>query len=288
MRTLADIDAKIASEIESQIHMVQNGAQAPGQAVSAITEMLGEKSRDRALTIVRTELACVYAISAQQQLEKEAKHVPGLQKQWRRSGNLHSCVHHNAIDGQVQPVDKPFEVIGKDGKLTLMMHPHDPAAPACEVIDCGCVAIPFKKDWKVLHPGKMPYSALELQQLKAASGLNGSPLEKSQATEQLFTAEGSDWLRWDRLRMAEDMLGSARNGNTDAAEDAKKLLDICSRQFGDYLNVRAKCYRYLGELALLAGDENKAIEQWLMALKADKKVGVKRQLQALEKKMLLR
>lgn len=288
MRTLADIDAKIASKIESQICLVLNGAQAPGQAVSAITEMLGEKSRDRALTIVRTELACIHAVAAQQRMEQAAQHVPGLQKQWRRSGNLHSCDHHNAIDGQLQPVDKPFEVIGKDGKLTLMMHPHDPAAPACEVINCGCESRPWKADWKMQHPGKKPFSELEFQQLKAASGLNGSPLEKSQATEQLFTAEGSDWLRWDRLRMAEDILGSARNGNTGAAEDAKKLLDICSRQFGDYLNVRAKCYRYLGELALLAGDENKAIEQWLMALKADKNVGVKRQLQALEKKMLLR
>lgn len=149
MRTLADVDAKVASKIKSQIYLVLNGAQAPGQAVSVITEILGEKSRDRALTIVRTELACIHAVAAQQRMEMAAQHVPGMSKLWRKSGNMHSCTNHDAIDGQVQPVGKPFELIGKNGKPLLMMHPHEPNAPDDEVIDCGCVALPHMESWVV-------------------------------------------------------------------------------------------------------------------------------------------
>ncbi len=151
MRFLKGIDAQTASKINYQLELVLSGAQAPGQAVSAITEMLGEESRDRAIIIVRTNLACVHAVAAQQRMEQAAQHVPGMSKMWRKSGNIHSCANHDAIDGQVQPVGKPFELIGKNGKPLLMMHPHDPNAPDAEVIDCGCVALPHMESWAA-HP----------------------------------------------------------------------------------------------------------------------------------------
>lgn len=161
---IQDVSAQAAAKIKSQLGLVLIGAQSPGEAVSTITDVLGEESRERAITITRTELGRVHAVAAQQRMEQAAEHVPGLQKQWRRSGKIHSRENHDAIDGQIQPVNKPFALVAKkDGLPLFMMHPHDPAAPAGEVINCGCVAIPFKNDWKVLNPGKMPYSALELQ-----------------------------------------------------------------------------------------------------------------------------
>lgn len=162
---IQDVGRQAISKINSQLGQVLIGAQSPGQAVSSITSILAEESRERAITITRTELGRVHAVAAQQRMEQAAKHVPGLGKQWRRSGKIHSRDNHDAIDGQVQPVAKPFALVAKkDGLPLLMMHPHDPAAPAGEVINCGCVAIPHMTNWKMLNPGKQPFSKLELQQ----------------------------------------------------------------------------------------------------------------------------
>lgn len=161
---IQDVGRQAISKINSQLGQVLIGAQSPGQAVSSITSILGEESRERAITITRTELGRVHAVAAQQRMEQAAKHVPGMGKQWRRSGKIHSRENHDAIDGQIQPIAKPFALVKKDGLPLFMMHPHDPAAPAGEVINCGCVSIPHMTDWKMLNPGRMPFSKLELQQ----------------------------------------------------------------------------------------------------------------------------
>lgn len=161
---IRDAEAQARDKIKSQLGLVMVGAQTPGEAVGNITTILGEETRDRAITITRTSLSSVHAEAAQQRMEQAAKRVPGLRKLWRRSGKIHSRENHDAIDGQVQPVDKPFALVAKkDGLPLLMMHPHDPTAPAGEVINCGCISVPHMVSWKLLTPGKAPYSALELQ-----------------------------------------------------------------------------------------------------------------------------
>lgn len=168
---IKDVGTVAISKINSQLGLVLIGAQSPGEAVGTITTILGEESRDRAITITRTGLGSVHAAATQQRMEQAAKLVDGLGKQWRRSGKLHSRANHDAIDGQIQSVDKPFALMAmKDGAALFMMHPHDPTAPAGEVINCGCISIPHMTSWKMLNPGKAPYSQLELQHnpLKAA------------------------------------------------------------------------------------------------------------------------
>jgi hypothetical protein len=160
---IQDVGAQAISRINAQLGLVMIGAESPGEAVSTITDILGEESRERAITIMRTELGRVHAVAAQQRMEQAAKYVPGMGKQWRRSGKIHSRENHDAIDGQIQLVEKPFALVAKDGTDLFMMHPHDPTAPAGEVINCGCVSIPHMTSWKVLNPGRMPYSQLELQ-----------------------------------------------------------------------------------------------------------------------------
>jgi hypothetical protein len=44
-----------------------------------------------------------------------------------------------------------------------LMHPRDPAAPAAETINCGCESLPYMESWKVVHPGRKPFSEQELQ-----------------------------------------------------------------------------------------------------------------------------
>lgn len=149
---IKDIGRAATAKINAQLGMVLIGAQSPGDTVGSITMILGEESRDRAITITRTELGRVHAVAAQQRMEQAAKRVPGLGKQWRRSGKLHSRANHDAVDGQVQPVLNPFQLATKNGEPLLMMHPHDPTAPAGEVINCGCIAIPHMRNWKMLNP----------------------------------------------------------------------------------------------------------------------------------------
>ncbi len=83
--------------------------------------------------------------------------LPGLQKQWRRSGKIHSRTSHDRADGQVRPVDKPFDVAG-----VQLRFPRDPLGPAKETINCGCTSLPFMATWEVTTPGRQPFTPAEL------------------------------------------------------------------------------------------------------------------------------
>ncbi|MCF3960267.1 phage minor head protein [Streptomyces fuscigenes] len=56
-----------------------------------------------------------------------------LVKQWRTRGDTRVRHTHDAVDGQLQLLDDPFNVGGVD-----MMQPGDPTAPASLVVNCRC------------------------------------------------------------------------------------------------------------------------------------------------------
>lgn len=147
---IKDIGLAAANRINSELGLVVIGAQTPSEAVTAVTGILGETSRARAIGIVRTELGRAYSTAAQARMEQAARFVKGLQKKWRRSGKLHPRPHHDAADGQVQDVDKPFLLKGGAVKL---MFPRDPRAAAGETINCGCLSVPFKASWADARAG---------------------------------------------------------------------------------------------------------------------------------------
>lgn len=155
---IKDVGLDAANRINAELGLVVIGAQSPGDAVTSATQILGEHSRARATTIVRTELARAFEVAASEKLVQTAAQVPGMKKQWRRSGKLHPRLHHYLADGQVREIGEPF-VLKPFGKAPVrLMFPHDPAAPASEVINCGCVSLPWKADWKVAQPGRAPES----------------------------------------------------------------------------------------------------------------------------------
>lgn len=153
---IRDIGLEARNRIFIDLGLVTIGAIAPGEAVTRVTKVLGETSRLRATTIVRTELGRAFSTAAQARMKQAAKLVPGLQKQWRRSGKLHPRLHHDIIDGQIRDVDKPFDLTPFGKPKVQLMFPRDPAAPAGETINCGCESIPYKASWKVLNPGREP------------------------------------------------------------------------------------------------------------------------------------
>lgn len=156
---IKDVGIQAANKINTELGLVVLGAQPPATAVARVTAILGETSRARAITIVRTELSRVYGTASQERLMQAAGVVPGLKKQWRRSGKVHSRIYHDLADGQVVDADKPFKL----GNGLRLMFPHDPAAPAGETINCGCTALPWKADWEVATPGRRRYTELEMQ-----------------------------------------------------------------------------------------------------------------------------
>lgn len=150
---IKDVGAQAINRINTQLGLVVLGAQPPTAAVSGVKRILGDTSRMRAITITRTELSRVYSTAAHERLLQQAESVPGLKKQWRKSGKLHPRHTHRVADGQVQDVSQPFKVGG-----VAMMYPHDPKAPAAETINCGCTMLPWMASWgdAMKTPGRTP------------------------------------------------------------------------------------------------------------------------------------
>lgn len=170
---IKDIGLTTANKINSQLGLVIIGAQSPGDAIAATKEAL-KVSRSRAITIVRTEIGRVFSDATQKRQEQAAEVVPGLKKQWRRSGKVHSRFHHDAADGQIVDVDKPFRLQPLKGPAVYLMHPRDPNAPAAETINCGCDSIPYMENWDVANKKKKPFTQDELARSRNKRELENS------------------------------------------------------------------------------------------------------------------
>lgn len=155
---IKDVSAQVATQINDQLGRTMLGLQTPWEAAEQVSGLVREGGMRRANTIVRTQLGQAYSTAAQARQEQAAEVVPGMQKQWRRSGKLHSRYEHDAIDGQVRDVDKPFDL--PNG--VQLMHPRDPAGPLAEIINCGCTALPFMAHWPKSVPGGQRFTAEEV------------------------------------------------------------------------------------------------------------------------------
>lgn len=128
-----------ANAINTELGLTMMGAKTPFEAAQQISKILTEATTDRAARIVRTELARAYSAAAQARLGELATQVPGMKKRWVKSGKTFPRQHHAIIHGQIRRWDEPYLL--KGGKVKLM-YPHDPAAPASETINCGCLSVP--------------------------------------------------------------------------------------------------------------------------------------------------
>jgi hypothetical protein len=157
------VTADAAAKIGQQLGLVTIGGVTPFQAIKAVQAILGADSTKRATGIVNTEVSRAFAVAGKERLVQAMPLVPGLGKQWRRSGKVHSRWNHDLMDGIVVDADKPFKVPNPGGGFDMMQCPHDPSAPVEQVIHCGCVALPWLKTWQVMTPGAKPFTQRELQ-----------------------------------------------------------------------------------------------------------------------------
>lgn len=124
-----NVSIEAMGKIRQQIGLVTIGGITPFEAMRAIQQQLGNDTPQRATTIVRTEVSRAFAVASEQRLVQAAGLVPGLQKQWRRSGKIHSRWTHDLMDGQIVDADKSFKVPSAGGGFDMMKCPHDPKAP---------------------------------------------------------------------------------------------------------------------------------------------------------------
>ncbi|MFZ4701866.1 MAG: phage minor head protein [Candidatus Methylumidiphilus sp.] len=160
------------NRVQTELALTIIGSQNPTDTIRRVQEIMGGIAKTRAVAIVRTELGRAYGVAAQARAEQAVEHVPGLQKQWRRSGKIHSRRSHDLTDGQIRPVDQPFIIgtghvtPGKEPPGPRLMHPHDPKGPVSEVVNCGCIALPYLEEWKdqglLQTPGKKAFSEQEI------------------------------------------------------------------------------------------------------------------------------
>ena len=161
---LRDVGTEALRKIGTELGLVTIGGKSPFDAIKMVQKILGNDAPQRAAAIVRTEVSRAFAVASNERLAQAQKLVPGMGKQWRRSGKLHSRWNHDLIDGQVVGAKEPFKVPNPGGGVDLMQCPHDPRAPIEQVIHCGCISLPWMKEWDVATPGAKPFTKLELQQ----------------------------------------------------------------------------------------------------------------------------
>ena len=103
-------------------------------------------------------------------MERAAQELPGLRKQWRRSGALHARITHDHADGQVRPVDEKFMVGGEE-----LDFPRDPAGSAGNTINCGCQSLPWMAHWDVRQGGRQPFTDEEIARDRRRTDLQRYP-----------------------------------------------------------------------------------------------------------------
>ncbi len=103
-------------------------------------------------------------------MAQAAEALPGLRKQWRRSGALKARVTHDLADSQIRPVDEPFEVGGE-----TLTFPRGPAGSPGNTINRGCQSLPWMESWEVRDPGRRAFADEEIARDPRRAGLEGPP-----------------------------------------------------------------------------------------------------------------
>lgn len=136
---LANVPDEVHAEIMDSIQQGLDAGETRRQLMARIASKWDEIGTGRAETIANTETAAAFNFAR----DKAMREAGVTHKRW-----LHSMSPlikeprptHLEADGQIRPIDKPFNIGG-----VKMMMPGDESAPADEVINCHCVAIPVEK-----------------------------------------------------------------------------------------------------------------------------------------------
>lgn len=154
---IKDISVVAGSKIRGELGLAMIGNQTIHETINKVASHLGESSISRATTIVRDNLASAWAMASNERAQQAADAGVEMDKIWRRSGKIHSRLAHDLADGRRVPINEAFVINGHQ-----LRYPHDPKAPASEIINCGCICLYRPRDIAGTLPDKRPFTAQEL------------------------------------------------------------------------------------------------------------------------------
>lgn len=155
-----------------------NGASIP-DVQDQIEQLFGDtgmpKWKGRARTVARTEVVGAYNGGLNDAFAMIVANDPDTAwvKRWLATEDARTRPDHVEADGQTVPFGQPFIVGGFS-----MMHPHDPDAPAKEVVNCRCV--------QLLEEAGDPTDMSNRQYLGAGAGKLGD--SRSKTKPKMMTA----------------------------------------------------------------------------------------------------
>jgi hypothetical protein len=130
-----------------------NGASIP-DVQAQIEQLFSDTSipnwKNRARTVARTEVVGAYNGGLNDAFAMIVANDPDTAwvKRWLATEDQRTRPDHREADGQTVPFAQPFmvggtkdEAIGETLGAVPMMHPHDPSAPANQVVNCRCVEL---------------------------------------------------------------------------------------------------------------------------------------------------
>lgn len=139
---LAQTPNEVFGLVQHVIDMAtKNGASIP-DVQAQVEQLFGdtgiERWKNRARTVARTEVVGAYNGGLHDAFSMIVANDTDTQwvKRWLATEDQRTRPDHREADGQTVPFGQPFTVGGHP-----MMHPHDPAAPASEVINCRCTEL---------------------------------------------------------------------------------------------------------------------------------------------------
>ena len=137
---------RVPDEVYGMVAQIIDSATTNGASIPDVTEQVQTLFdsadittwKNRARTVARTEVVGAYngglydAFSALVAADPETKWV----KRWLATEDQRTRPDHREADGQVVPWGETFDVGG-----FAMLYPHDPTAPAKEVVNCRCTML---------------------------------------------------------------------------------------------------------------------------------------------------
>lgn len=136
----------VPNEVFGLVSHIIDSATTNGASIPDVTAQVEElfshtdtpKWKARARTVARTEVVGAYNGGLHDAFAMIVENDPSTVwvKRWLATEDARTRPDHVEADGQVVPFGTPFIVGGFQ-----MMHPHDPTAPAKEVVNCRCVEL---------------------------------------------------------------------------------------------------------------------------------------------------
>jgi hypothetical protein len=141
---LANVPDEVHTEIMQSIEQGLQAGESRKELMARISAAFDEIGRSRAETIANTETAAAFNYSR----DKAMREAGVTHKKWLHSQSpliKEPRPTHLEADGQVQPIDEPFDVGG-----VQFMRPADDSLGAGpeDIINCHCVAIPVEAPLK--------------------------------------------------------------------------------------------------------------------------------------------